>query len=396
MTWITLICFLGLTSSVFGATMLASFPAHSLHKSIFPTTSKFESWVTRDKNTEQKPLLTTQIQNRFGQQQSMDLLPKLSTVTITQERLPQVEQKVIQVQTPTEADILCKGHLPETVIPLNKGEIFVVCLAEGKGVTQQCPRGLYYRAETRRCEFFPSPINHPCALNPCHNRGECHAIDSSSYKCQCVQGFEGKHCELDARICQTQNPCGQSPNTYCQSFHFGAALQYVCLIENGLAYGLSLQQSQKNPCHETDFGLYSLFFSDKGFLRCDGERMFIESCPRGTIWSDLNKVCVWSDMLGVANLKLIEEKSEPTDFIQRTVIVKPHINQVQTSLFNDQSSIEHPRFEHPVLHQQTFSQSSSLGSQSLTERPRIEQPFIQPFIQPMKSRLLSEQSRRQF
>jgi len=29
---------------------------------------------------------------------------------------------------------------------------------------------------------------------------------------------------------------------------------------------------------------------------CDGERMFVESCPGGTIWDDLNKACVWPDM----------------------------------------------------------------------------------------------------
>ena len=29
---------------------------------------------------------------------------------------------------------------------------------------------------------------------------------------------------------------------------------------------------------------------------CDGERMFVESCPGGTIWDDVNKACVWPDM----------------------------------------------------------------------------------------------------
>jgi len=32
---------------------------------------------------------------------------------------------------------------------------------------------------------------------------------------------------------------------------------------------------------------------------CDGERMFVESCPGGTVWDDLNKACVWPDMQGV-------------------------------------------------------------------------------------------------
>lgn len=32
---------------------------------------------------------------------------------------------------------------------------------------------------------------------------------------------------------------------------------------------------------------------------CDGESMFVESCPGGTMWDDYNKACVWPDMQGV-------------------------------------------------------------------------------------------------
>ena len=35
---------------------------------------------------------------------------------------------------------------------------------------------------------------------------------------------------------------------------------------------------------------------------CDGESMFVESCPGGTIWDDLNKACVWPDMQGVVGV----------------------------------------------------------------------------------------------
>ena len=37
---------------------------------------------------------------------------------------------------------------------------------------------------------------------------------------------------------------------------------------------------------------------------CDGEYMFVESCPGGTIWDDLNKACVWPDMQGVVGAQL--------------------------------------------------------------------------------------------
>ena len=72
--------------------------------------------------------------------------------------------------------------------------------------------------------------------------GQCVQTDVSSYQCQCTTGYDGKNCELDARVCQTQQPCGQSPDVRCQSFRVGAALSHICILQNGLAYGLTVQQ----------------------------------------------------------------------------------------------------------------------------------------------------------
>lgn len=49
-------------------------------------------------------------------------------------------------------DILCQGKPAETVIPVGDGSKFVVCIDIGKGVEQECPRGLFYHTEKRRCE----------------------------------------------------------------------------------------------------------------------------------------------------------------------------------------------------------------------------------------------------
>jgi hypothetical protein len=49
-------------------------------------------------------------------------------------------------------DTLCRGQIAETVIPLDNGRRFVVCLDDSKGFEQQCPRGLVYHQESRRCE----------------------------------------------------------------------------------------------------------------------------------------------------------------------------------------------------------------------------------------------------
>jgi hypothetical protein len=86
------------------------------------------------------------------------------------------------------------------------------------------------------------PLENPCVSQPCLNGGQCVQTEVSSYQCQCPAGFDGKNCELDAHVCQTQQPCGQAPDTRCQSFRIGAALQHICILQNGQAYGLNAQQ----------------------------------------------------------------------------------------------------------------------------------------------------------
>ena len=88
-----------------------------------------------------------------------------------------------------------------------------------------------------------APLSNPCLSQPCLNGGQCLAKDVTTFQCQCAAGFDGSHCELDAQICQTQQPCGQAMGTKCQSFRPNAALQFACIHQNGLAYGLSAQQS---------------------------------------------------------------------------------------------------------------------------------------------------------
>jgi hypothetical protein len=86
-----------------------------------------------------------------------------------------------------------------------------------------------------------SPLEGVCASQPCLNGGQCRQTDWS-YQCQCAPGFDGQNCELDARFCQTQQPCEQSPDARCQSFRLDAALPYICILQDGLAYGFNAQQ----------------------------------------------------------------------------------------------------------------------------------------------------------
>jgi len=320
MTWISLVCLLALSSSAFGRSAYGTgYGAASI-----PQMSNILTSI-RDQ-TLQRPTITLQgygqqpsessssflpqqdvsipkIQTGYGAQIMTPSIPRTLPVQgygqVSQgygaaPRLPQLDQQVAPVPELTPADLLCRGQRPETVIPIENNRKFVVCLDESKGVEQQCPKGLFYHEQSRRCERKLGQLENVCATQPCLNGGQCVPTDSW-YQCQCAPGFDGKNCELDARVCQVQYPCGQSPDVRCQSFRLGAALQYVCIIQDGAAYGLNAQQIIPSPCQGVD-GPHALAVSNGGFIMCDGERMFVESCPGGTIWDDANKACVWPDM----------------------------------------------------------------------------------------------------
>jgi hypothetical protein len=289
-------------------------------------------------------------QQQYGQQQMT--VPRV-IVNPQQQLLEQqqlLQQKIQESQIVTEADTICRGQQAETVIPLDNGRRFVVCLDDGKGFEQQCPKGLVYHQESRRCERKLGPLENPCASQPCLNGGQCLQTEVSSYQCQCPAGFDGKNCELDARVCQTQQPCGQSPDTRCQSFRIGAALEYVCILQNGQAYGLNAQQAQQNPCQGVD-GPRPLAISDKGFIMCDGEFMFVESCPGGTVWDDLNKACVWPDMQGVVSTSFADQSQQQGYGQQRPMISQPTYNsqiQLQQRPSLDQSKLTSQYGQTPV------------------------------------------------
>jgi hypothetical protein len=326
MTWISLVCLLALSSSALGRSAYGGgYGAAPIQQ--LPSLLN----VMRDQTIQQPILPPQQLPTQgYGQQpQTIDWssvnvqqdvpislssygsslpksLPVQSYGQVNQgyggmSRILSPDQQPAQVQPVqilTPADLLCRGQQPEVVIPLENGRKFVVCLDDSKGVEQKCPKGLFYHPTSRRCERKLGPLENLCVSQPCLNGGQCTPVDSS-FQCQCAPGFDGKTCELDARVCQTQQPCGQSPDARCQSFRLGAALQYICILQDGLAYGLTAQQAVPSPCQDID-GPQALTVSNKGFIMCDGERLFVESCPGGTVWDDLNKACVWPDMQATA------------------------------------------------------------------------------------------------
>lgn len=284
MTWISLVCLLALSSAAFGQSNYGVFSGSSLFKpkSVVPM-----PLPSTDIPLRPAPVPT----NNYGSYEKFESrklsfdLPKPATLPLS------------------EADILCKGKPEGFVIVLLGGEKFIVCTTDSKGDEFFCPKGLLYNDETKRCERKFNPNQNPCASQPCLNGGRC-IPTQYSYTCDCSQGFTGRTCELDASVCQQQQPCGSSFDSFCQSFHVGSALKHVCVLQEGRAYGLTGQQAFPNPCLSSE-GIHPLSFGNKGFIMCDGEHMFIQSCPGGTIWDSLTKVCVWPEMEGTISIKTI-------------------------------------------------------------------------------------------
>jgi hypothetical protein len=452
MTWISLICLLALSSSAFGRSTYGSYsgapttqfdastvrdftsqqrPVVSTLPSITPVQSGYgqqnidsSSSLTSFPQQEQLPLKpTSDYGSSYGSQQVlekprtfvqqemiqdrrlMDSVPQTSFPVRSGYGAPQMNfdnrqffeqkpQEIQQVPILTPADLLCRGQRPETIIPIDDSRGFVVCLDESKGVEQRCPRGLFYHVESRRCERKLGSLDNPCSSQPCLNGGQCSVIDVSSYQCQCASGFDGKTCELDARVCQTQQPCGQTPDARCQSFRLGAALQYICIFQRGAAYGLNLQQIQSSPCRGID-GSQPLAISNKGFIMCDGEYMFVESCPGGTIWDDLNKACVWPDMQGVFGVSSEQFSKTTYGSSYGTTINKPTYTapvSVPTRSLLDQSRpissygqsfneqrplLDQSRFISSFTEQRPQFEQSKLSSSYGSSVPQLDLPVVQ-------------------
>jgi hypothetical protein len=279
-------------------------------------------------------------------------------------RLIQMDQPAAPILSP--ADILCRGQRAESVIPLENGRKFVVCTDESKGDLLECPKGLFYHPQTRRCERKLGPLDDFCASQPCLNGGQCVATEFS-YQCQCPTGYDGKICELDARVCQTQQPCGQSPDFRCQSFRWGAALTHICIHRDSSAYGLDGQRVQPSPCGAVD-GPQALAVTDKGFIMCDGERMFVESCPGGTIWDDGSKACVWPGMqeIVVPAQRDLEQPNYGLSYgQQRPIITAPSYGSFQT-------------FPTRMIQQDVPKFTQSYGAQVPIERPQFDMTPVRP------------------
>jgi hypothetical protein len=302
MTWISLVCLLALSSAAFGRSV--SFDGYGSSRIIDPTPLPAPGY-----GREIIPEVpVTRVVGGYGSSFIPPVTRVLPAPSYGGYGSSRVLEREVIVDTlpPTQADILCRGQLPQTVIPIEFNRKFVTCLDDGKGVEQACPRGLLFHEGTQRCERKLGAPEDFCLSQPCLNGGLCSSLDST-FKCDCPAGFDGINCELDATFCQVNRPCGSDPFVRCQSFRPGAALQWLCVSDMDFTYGPDGSHIHKSLCDGTNshMGPFPLAFTDKGFMMCNGEHTHYESCPGGTKWNDPSKACVWPDMEEIVDTRII-------------------------------------------------------------------------------------------
>jgi hypothetical protein len=133
---------------------------------------------------------------------------------------------------------------------------------------------------------------------------------------------------------------------------------------------------QSSPCRNVD-GAHPLAITNKGFLMCDGERMFVESCPGGTIWDDINKSCVWPDMQGTVSSPLADQVKQTYGqqaYSEQTIVAQPtYGQQIQMDSIKPVTSYG---AQQTIQKQQDFvpaPQTSSYGAQQTFQK---QQDFV--------------------
>ncbi|CAF4409974.1 unnamed protein product, partial [Adineta steineri] len=144
----------------------------------------------------------------------------------------------------------------------------------------------------------------------------------------------------------------------------------------GRTSGFSGGQVHQSPCRGVD-GTFPLAHTDKGFIMCDGQSMFVESCPGGTVWDDLNKACVWAGMEGI--IAPLGEQTKSVSYDSYSTVSRPMPVFEQPKLFRDL----------PVKSSYGSSYGAPLVEKSiiLADEPKVEYGARTEFIAPQQDRV---------
>lgn len=158
-----------------------------------------------------------------------------------------------------------------------------------------CPDNLVFNRFLDRCDYNSDPIT-PCSSQPCQYGATCVELTDSEYRCVCLPGFSGTHCEQAPDVCALQ-PCGAKGR--CRAMPAGSPIPYYCLCfdEQGFGLGCEPRQLERNPCMAGVGGWHDEFFLTRMdhalFIQCEDSQIHMRFCARPLVFSVEHRACVF-------------------------------------------------------------------------------------------------------
>lgn len=148
-----------------------------------------------------------------------------------------------------------------------------------------CPDDLVFNKHMDRCDHDAEPVLSGCDLSPCQFGSTCVDLPNQEYKCECLEGFRGKHCEIAPDVCATE-PCG--PQGVCHAQPASAPIAYYCTCFNEKAFGLNCDDErtlEKNPCDDvdSDSALFPTKLDGAVFVHCNMHEFSLKYCATGAV-----------------------------------------------------------------------------------------------------------------
>lgn len=195
--------------------------------------------------------------------------------------------------------------------PLNPRQ-FIVCPSGGGHATvMDCPEGLVFNRYLDRCDFTADPIT-GCSQQPCQYGSTCVDLPDFDYRCICLPGFSGSHCDQAPDVCALQ-PCGS--NGRCHTMSPGSPIPYYCTCFDEQAFGIGCesQRLEGNPCLLLGTSAFYLTRLDQAlFVQCDDRKMYLRFCSRPLVFSIRSNACVYVKDANEENIETTTTTTQAT------------------------------------------------------------------------------------